>query len=139
MNEGTFIEADSDRLHQVLDNLMDNAVKQTHQDQRRIRIETEILHNTIRFRIIDNGAGITHDNLERIFHQFTAIPTQYSEGGTGIGLYLSRMIVEAHGGKLTAHSEEKGQGSMFLVELPKRRIVSSTKPRIPSRQAKLDI
>ena len=116
------IEADPDRLLQVLDNLMVNAVKQTPKDRRKIIVTPEIRFNMVCVRVIDNGAGIAPEDLNRIFEPFTSIPTPYSAGGTGIGLYLSRMLVEAHGGTLTAHSAGKGQGATFILELPRKRI-----------------
>ena len=67
------------------------------------------------------GAGIAPKNLEIIFDQFVTIPTEYSTTGTGIGLYLCRKIIEAHGGKITAQSKGRGQGATFIVELPQKK------------------
>jgi len=65
----------------------------------------------------DNGARIIADNLEQIFSQFVSIETEYASSGTGIGLYLSRKIIEAHGGTITAQSEGLGHGTTYIVEL----------------------
>ena len=115
------IIGDADRLLQVLDNLLENAVKYTPQDRRKIIVTSEIRPPTIRLQVTDNGAGITPEDLERIFEPFTVIPTSYSAGGTGIGLFLARRIVEAHGGTLTAHSKGKGLGTTFVLETPRKR------------------
>jgi len=116
----TLIEADADRLLQVLDNLIENAVKNTPNESRKIIVIPKILPNAVRISISDNGAGIALKDLNRIFKPFMSIPTKYSVGGTGIGLYLSRVLVEAHGGTLTAHSEGKDLGTTFVMELPRK-------------------
>ncbi|UCG04722.1 MAG: HAMP domain-containing histidine kinase [Candidatus Heimdallarchaeota archaeon] len=69
--------------------------------------------------ISDNGSGIEEKNLELIFNQFVTFPTSYRKAGTGIGLYLSRKIVEAHGGTIIAKSEGLGKGSNFIIEIPR--------------------
>lgn len=114
------IKADTTRLQQVLDNLIDNAVKNTPKKGRMISLSTEILPNVVEIYISDNGAGISPDNLERIFKQFTSIPTKYAVTGTGIGLYISRKIIEAHGGTLIPRSEGLDRGATFVLELPRR-------------------
>ncbi|MHA1996448.1 MAG: sensor histidine kinase, partial [Candidatus Hodarchaeales archaeon] len=81
-------------------------------------IETEILEDVIQLKISDNGCGISTENLEIIFDQFVSLPTQYSVVGTGIGLYVSRLLAEAHGGSLHAESEGVGLGSTFILKLP---------------------
>ena len=113
-------EVDPDRLLQILDNLLENAVKQTPQHQRKIIVATKIQPQTVQVQVIDNGAGINPHDLERIFDPFVFIPTTSSASGTGIGLYLSRMIANAHRGTLIAHSEGKGLGSTFTLEIPRK-------------------
>jgi PAS domain S-box-containing protein len=125
-----WVNADKDRIEQILTNLIDNAIKQTPEDNRNIVIETEILKDVIQLKIMDNGCGISTENLEIIFDQFVSLPTQYSVVGTGIGLYVSRLLAEAHGGSLHAESEGAGLGSTFILKLPliKNEISSSEKP-----------
>jgi len=113
-----FLNVDVDRIRQVLDNLMDNANKQTPEDGT-IVLSPTILSNTIQIAISDTGVGIDPTNLERIFEQFVSITTEKASGGTGIGLYVSKIICEAHGGALTAYSEGKSQGATFIIELPR--------------------
>ena len=112
-----FLNIDIDRIGQVLDNLMDNANKNTPEDGRIILTPT-ILSNTIQIAISDTGVGIHSNDLSRIFEQFVSITTDQASGGTGIGLYVSRIICETHEGTLTAHSEGKNQGATFIVEIP---------------------
>jgi PAS domain S-box-containing protein len=114
------IKGDQDRLLQVIDNLLNNAVKQTDPSTRLIEIDLEISPTVIRVHITDNGSGIAPENLFRIFEQFVSIQTKYSVTGTGIGLYLSIGIMNAHGGTITAHSKGTGAGSTFSIELPRK-------------------
>ena len=113
------IKGDQDRLLQVIDNLLNNAVKQTDPITRLIKIDLEISSTVIRVNFTDNGAGIAPGNLSRIFEQFVSIQTHYSVTGTGIGLYLSIGIMAAHGGTITAHSKGTGEGSTFSIEFPR--------------------
>ena len=113
------LEVDTERLKQVFDNILDNAIKHTSKNQRKIKVEYEILTDHIRFQVSDNGAGIAPENLERIFDQFVSITTEYSTGGTGIGLYICRKIVETHGGKIAARSRGLGKGTTFYFDLPR--------------------
>ena len=114
------IQADSDRLQQVMENVISNAIKHTPKDRREIIVSTEILADKVRILIKDNGAGIASEHLETIFEQFITIPTDYTATGTGIGLYLSREIIKAHDGTITAQSKGKGEGSTFIIELPRK-------------------
>jgi PAS domain S-box-containing protein len=112
------IKGDPEKLQQVIDNLLDNAIKQTDEMKRKIQISMDSQENNVRILIADNGAGIASENIERIFEQFVNIETEYYVQGMGIGLYLSRLIVEAHGGDLTASSPGEGKGSTFSATIP---------------------
>jgi PAS domain S-box-containing protein len=113
------IEGDEDRLQQVLDNLIRNAINHTHPEHRKIKLNLNILPNSLLVTIVDDGAGLVPEILERIFDQFISIETEYATPGTGIGLYLSRKIMEAHEGTITAQSKGLGHGATFIVELPR--------------------
>ncbi|MHA2304263.1 MAG: PAS domain S-box protein [Candidatus Hodarchaeales archaeon] len=113
------IELDKDRIQQVVDNILNNAIKNTHPEQRRIEINVKNLLSNIELIVSDNGAGIDSSNLTKIFEQFVSIKTEYSITGTGIGLFLSLEIVNAHGGNITAQSDGLGQGAQFIISLPK--------------------
>ena len=119
-------EGDSKRIEQVIDNLLANAIKQTPDDKRRIKIKYQLLPEKLTVSISDNGAGIAPENLDRIFKQFVSIPTSYNTGGSGIGLYISRKIIVAHGGSLIAQSGGEEKGSIFLFEIPRTQEQSSS-------------
>lgn len=121
------IRADVRKLKQVLYNLLANAVKFSRKGGK-IELRAEPYQNVdeksmtgfIRISISDNGVGIAPDNIERIFGAFErvypAINAKYK--GTGLGLYLSRQIVELHGGHLWAESDGEDAGSTFVFIIP---------------------
>ena len=113
------IKGDYSRLQQVIDNLIENAIRNSSNRKRKIKCVTEILSDRVQIIIEDNGVGILEENLDSIFEQFVSIPTKNYAGGTGIGLYISRKIVQAHGGTLFAFSEGEGKGARFVLELPR--------------------
>ncbi|MHA2247010.1 MAG: PAS domain-containing sensor histidine kinase, partial [Candidatus Hodarchaeales archaeon] len=117
--ESITIQADSDRLQQVMENIISNAIKHTPKDKREIVVTMDSSPNNIQIHVTDNGAGIAPEHLETIFEQFITIPTDYTAMGTGIGLYLAREIIEAHNGTITAQSPGKNRGSTFIIELPR--------------------
>jgi signal transduction histidine kinase len=85
----------------------------------RIRIEVEPADGVARVTVQDDGAGFTPDQAAGMFQPFgqvhDAVP---GKGGTGLGLYISKGIVEQHGGSLDAHSDGPGKGALFTVRLP---------------------
>jgi signal transduction histidine kinase len=114
--------ADGERIHQVLFNLLDNAVRFTPSGGR-ITIAATSEDDAIRVSVTDPGPGIPPEHLERVFERFYRVDTARSRGagGTGIGLAIARSVVEAHGGRITATSDP-GHGSTFTFELPAVRI-----------------
>ncbi|MFX0172577.1 MAG: PAS domain S-box protein [Candidatus Hodarchaeota archaeon] len=112
------LEIDKDRIQQVIDNILNNAIKNTSPKNRQISMDVKVFPNEIQITITDNGAGIHPENLERIFEQFLSIETEYSAIGTGIGLFISRQIISAHDGIITAHSDGIGHGAKFTILLP---------------------
>jgi signal transduction histidine kinase len=107
---------DRSRIHQVLVNLITNAVKYG-RDQ---RIDVDVRMNVDRavLAVRDQGIGIEQSALERIFDRFERAVSSKHFGGFGLGLWISREIVQAHGGSIRARSEV-GTGSEFVVELPR--------------------
>lgn len=108
------VMADADKVEQVLSNLVENAAK--YASPRGLRIEGSVSDDGIAVAVTDSGEGIPAEDLPRVFERFF----RREEGrptGTGLGLWISRGLVEAHGGGLTANSVV-GEGSTFRFTLP---------------------
>jgi signal transduction histidine kinase len=110
-------EFDHDRMLQVLANILANAIKFTSQGGS-IRVRGERSGDELRLSISDTGSGIPGNMLEAVFERFWQAGKD-DRRGVGLGLYISRCIVEAHGGKIWAESE-LGQGTRFWFTLPRR-------------------
>jgi signal transduction histidine kinase len=111
------------RVEQVVTNLLSNAIK--YGAGRPIEIRVDGDENTARLTVRDRGIGIPPDHQARIFERFERAVSTSDYGGFGLGLWIVRQIVEAHGGQIHVTSTP-GQGSAFTVELPRRR--SSGRP-----------
>ena len=117
--ESPFVEADPARLQQVFWNLIKNGVKFT-AEHGRIIIETRNpVPEQIEIRITDTGIGIEPDKLDRIFNAFEQGQLSITRrfGGLGLGLAISKAMVEAHGGRIRAESGGKDQGATFTITL----------------------
>jgi signal transduction histidine kinase len=112
------IYADAERVHQVLFNLLDNAVRFTPSGGR-VTVRASRRNGSVDVTVADTGPGIAAEHLSRVFERFYRIDPGRSrnEGGTGIGLAIARSVVEAHGGRIWVESEP-GKGSVFTFELP---------------------
>jgi signal transduction histidine kinase len=113
------VVVDRTRMRQVFTNLIGNSIKFTDQGGITIQVKTE--GDYVRIRIRDTGMGIPSDKLETVFEAFSQVDTSTTRkaGGTGLGLPISRRLVEMHGGRLWAESSGvAGEGSTFVVELP---------------------
>ncbi len=112
-----YVAADRTRLVQVVQNLLDNAVKfMGEQRNPRIEIGASKRDGRVLCWVRDNGAGLDGRNLERIFGVFDRL--QHHVEGSGIGLALARRIIEVHGGEIWAESDGTGKGSTFYFTLP---------------------
>jgi two-component system, OmpR family, sensor histidine kinase VicK len=111
--EDIFVEADRDRLNQVICNLISNAFKFT-EEEGIVSITAEKKDNQILISIKDSGAGIDQEILPILFSKFVS----KSFSGTGLGLFISRNIIEAHGGKIWAENNLDGKGARFSFSLP---------------------
>jgi signal transduction histidine kinase len=121
----TRIRGDRQRLNQVLLNLLSNAVKFTNQGSITVRLRCD-QEDGIVLQFIDTGIGIAEADLERIMEPFTQADSTLSRAheGTGLGLPLSRVFVEAHGGELSIESVF-AKGSIVTVRLPSERLLSA--------------
>lgn len=113
------VEADPERITQVLINLLDNAVKFS-EEGGRLWVETSREEGKVVFSVRDEGVGISGEDLPRLFQPFTQLSrlSTRKHGGTGIGLSISKSLVELHGGKIWAESEGLGHGTSFYFSLP---------------------
>jgi two-component system, OmpR family, sensor kinase len=103
------------RMEQVVTNLLTNAIRYGQGNP--IDLELRKEDNKLILSVRDRGIGIAQENLDKIFNRYERLLDKNAISGLGLGLYLSRKIVEAHQGKIWAVSE-KGQGTTFFVELP---------------------
>jgi light-regulated signal transduction histidine kinase (bacteriophytochrome) len=115
------VSADETQMTQVLQNLVSNAVKYHGPDRPDIRIRTVLSPNGAEwtFSVSDNGIGIDPLYQEKIFQMFQRLHTRDEYEGTGIGLAITKRIIERHGGKIWVESEE-GRGSTFFFTIPRR-------------------
>ena len=108
---------DDQRIHQILLNLLSNAVKYSDPGDT-ITIRANVVDQNIIVSVSDTGPGIAADQLPHLFHKFARLPGKERKvTGTGLGLVISRQIVEAHNGQMWVESEP-GQGSTFYFSLP---------------------
>jgi signal transduction histidine kinase len=112
------VAADPDKLRQVLTNLIDNAVKYS-PDGGHVNVDVARVGNRVRFRVRDEGLGIPPAEQSRIFEKFFRLDPQLTRGvgGTGLGLYICRELVERMHGRIGVDSDGR-KGSSFWVELP---------------------
>jgi signal transduction histidine kinase len=110
-----YVEADKNRINQVLSNVLGNAIKFTKEGT--ITIATEEKEEGDREVVVaikDSGTGIDPEVLPKLFTKFTSS----SRGGTGLGLFISRSIIEAHGGRIWTENNKNGKGATFTFSLP---------------------
>ncbi|MGB7954215.1 MAG: HAMP domain-containing sensor histidine kinase [Candidatus Nitrosopolaris sp.] len=111
--EDIFVVADKGRISRVISNLLSNAIKFTNEGI--ITVSTEKKDNEVLVSIKDTGAGIDAEILTRLFTKFA---TKSETGGTGLGLFISKSIVDAHGGKIWGENNLDGKGATFTFSLP---------------------
>jgi signal transduction histidine kinase len=112
------VEGDRQRLVQLVQNLVGNAVKYSPAGAP-VRVAVARNGTEARITVADEGIGIRPEDLPRLFQKFSRLENARKSGapGTGLGLYICRSIVEAHGGRIWAESEPQ-KGSTFVVTLP---------------------
>jgi signal transduction histidine kinase len=110
---------DADRIREAIDNLVSNAIKYSPIGGKIAVVVSHEQNNSV-IRIADEGAGLSPEDLGRLFGRFqrlSAKPTA-GESSTGLGLSIVKRIIDMHGGQVTANSGGPGQGSTFTVMLP---------------------
>jgi signal transduction histidine kinase len=114
VEEDIFVNADKSRIYQVISNLLSNAIKFT-RGEASITIIVEKKEEETLVSIKDTGVGIDSEILPRLFTKFARKP---EIGGTGLGLFISKSIIEAHGGRIWAENNPDGKGATFYFSLP---------------------
>jgi len=102
----------------VVINITDNAIKYTNQGE--VKIKLEVFKNMVRYSVTDTGMGISKEDMPHLFQKFSRgqdVSLIHTEG-TGLGLYVGKMMIEAHNGKIWAESAGDGKGSTFIFEIP---------------------
>jgi signal transduction histidine kinase len=124
--EEIIIEADRIRLSQVISNLLDNAIKFTKEEEGTISVVVEKKKDSnnnkevVIVSIKDTGSGIDSDIFPRLFEKFVS----KSSKGTGLGLFISKSIIEDHGGKIWAENNSDGKGATFAFSLPTYQLIN---------------
>lgn len=116
-----FTDISVDKMGQVLDNVLSNAIKYQHGEPKRvdIHLKQNTLYNRMTIRIKDYGLGIPNNKVDRIFDRFYRVDKGRARkmGGTGLGLAISKEIIESHNGKIWANSVEN-EGTTIFINLP---------------------
>lgn len=116
--EEVWIAVDPTRLEQIITNLIDNATKYTDRGGR-IDLSLSVVGGSLEIRVEDNGVGIKPEEIEHIFESFQQSTSNIvKHAGLGLGLSITRMLVEMHGGSIRAESAGVGKGATFIVRLP---------------------
>jgi PAS domain S-box-containing protein len=112
------VEVDPQLLRMVIENIIDNASKYTPAD-RNITVDLYKIKDHISIAIRDEGVGIDEKDIPQIFQKFSRVPNPLSEtvGGTGLGLYWAKRIVDLHNGKIQV-SSKPGRGTTFIIQIP---------------------
>jgi two-component system sensor histidine kinase VicK len=113
--QDVFVEADKVRINEVISNLIKNAIQFTKEGIITIAAEEEKMnYNEIQVSVKDTGKGIDPEIMPRLFTKFAT----KSVTGTGLGLFISKAIVEAHGGRIWGENNADGKGATFAFSLP---------------------
>ncbi len=115
------VEADKDRISQVISNLLDNALKFTPKGEITIEVNTRNYNETVIVSVKDSGSGINPRIASSLFSKFIT----GSDNGVGLGLYISKGIIEAHDGKIWADNNPNNLGATFSFEIPCKNRIGS--------------
>jgi two-component system, OmpR family, phosphate regulon sensor histidine kinase PhoR len=119
IDESTLVVADEEAVHQILDNLIDNAIKYTPEGGW-VRVACQLSDDAVELEVADSGIGIPRDDLPRVFERFYRVDKARSRemGGTGLGLSIVKHLIQSIGGQITVDSRV-GEGTHFHVQLPR--------------------
>lgn len=110
------VNGDKEKIRQIILNFIDNSIKYTKRGQ--IDVKIEKLKNKVIFSVKDTGMGMTEEIKETLFHKFArGDGSRMNTSGSGLGLYLTKEIAQAHKGRVYVESEGEGRGSTFFLEL----------------------
>jgi signal transduction histidine kinase len=126
-------EVDPRRIEQVIANFLSNALKFTPPGGR-VAVSLKPSSEGVEFTVADNGHGLNPEDLPNLFQPFSRIGTlvQGKHSGTGLGLFICKGIVEAHGGRVGVESKGPGKGSTFSAWLPRKQPTATAQaPRHP--------
>lgn len=120
LKSGAIVNADVGKTVQIAHNLINNAIKYTEKGTITVFVRDNLKTKSIYVDIIDTGVGMTSETVNTIFQKFSRAEdaNKVNTHGTGLGLYVADKMAEAMGGNITVHSEGKGKGSRFTLELP---------------------
>ncbi len=132
------VQGDAIRLEQVVVNLLSNAIDALRMitPPRRVMVDSWVENGTVRIAVTDNGRGVAHDVVDRLFHPFA---TTKGTRGTGLGLYISRQIAREAGGDLVLAPPPAGRGARFVMSLPPVRLPGARPSPQPDHPASLPI
>ena len=113
------VNADIDKLKQVIENLIDNSIKYTPKGNIIVSLSKDINNRKVLFSVKDNGVGISNEVMPKLFSKFVRADNANKQNiyGTGLGLFIAKEITTAHKGKIWAESDGDGKGSTFFLEL----------------------
>lgn len=113
------VAVDPERMAQILGNLLDNALRHTPAEGE-VRLAARTIGSQVEFVVTDTGEGIAPEHLPYVFYRFYRVDTARSRdrGGSGIGLTVTKALVQAHGGRISVQSAGPGHGATFTVTLP---------------------
>ncbi len=125
---GIMMEADHKMIHSVVDNLLSNAIKYSPVSGT-ISVRLLLLDNMINLEVEDHGLGLNPEDMQRLFGKFSRLSARPTGGekSSGLGLYIAKNFVEAHGGLISAESKGANQGATFRVQLPVSKVSEKLK------------
>jgi signal transduction histidine kinase len=126
------ITGDPDRLQQVVWNLLSNAIKFTNEGGR-VNVSLERIDHYVQITVRDTGQGIKPEFIPYVFDRYQQAGTSGGQraSGLGLGLSLTRQLVEMHGGNVTAESEGEGKGATFTIKLPVLAVYTAKTEGVP--------